>query len=133
MAGPKGSKYFDIFLNYQVWLESKNRAGLVRDGLVDLLREIHAQGSIKAAATKKNISYRKAWGDVKDAEEFLGFSLLETVRGGKDGGLSRLTRHGQELVTAFDDLHEQFDQAIYRIIRTFFAQLNRYDETPLED
>ena len=67
MAGPKGSKYFDIFLNYQVWLEKRSMAGQVSDDLVSLLRHIQTKGSLKAAANEMDISYRKAWGDLKDA------------------------------------------------------------------
>ena len=127
MAGPKGSKYFDIFLNYQVWLEKRSMAGQVSDDLVSLLRHIQTKGSLKAAANEMDISYRKAWGDLKDAEEFLGFQLCDTHRGGKDGGISVLTPHGQQLVAAFDELHQQMNTAIHAIVRDFFGKLNQAD------
>lgn len=127
MAGPKGSKYYDIFLNYQVWLERKNHNGHLNDDLIDLLRSIDRKGSLKAAAEERDLSYRKAWGDIRDAEEFLQLKLVKTVRGGKDGGLTQLTELGQELVTSFKELHHEFDKAIYRIIRNFFARLNQND------
>ncbi|MCK5821928.1 MAG: LysR family transcriptional regulator [Bacteroidales bacterium] len=127
MAGSKGSKYFNIFLDYQVWLKAQNREGRVDDQLIELLKEIGLHGSLKKAAIKKGLSYRKAWGDIKEAEEFLELSLIVSTRGGKDGGLSLLTEDGRELIAAFDELHYQFDQAIHRITRQFFNKLNKKD------
>ena len=133
MAGPKGSKYFDVFLDYQIKLNSKSEKGKVDDTVIDLLIEIESLGSLKMAAEKVGLSYRKAWGDVKDAERFLGFELVEGIRGGKDGGLSRLTADGENLVLAFKELHKEFDEAIYRITRQFFHKLNQGDlETPVK-
>lgn len=131
MAGSKGSKYFDVFLNYSVWLESRSGDGSVSDDLIILLRHIRDHGSLKAAAEKVGISYRKAWGDLKEAEAFLGFELCKTVRGGKDGGLSKLTEDGNNLVAAFDELHGQINQAIHHIVRNFFGKLNQPD--PIEE
>ncbi len=125
MAGPKGSKYFDIFLDYQVWLKGHSREGKVADQLIELLKEIDLHGSLKKAAAKKGLSYRKAWGDIKEAEEFLSLVLIDSSRGGKDGGLSRLTDDGIELLAAFEELHKQFDQAIHRITQQFFNTLNQ--------
>ena len=93
-----------------------------------LLKEIDGQGSLKKAALKMGLSYRKAWGDIRDAEDFLSFSLIETVRGGKDGGLSKLTVEGKDLIAAFNELHNQFDLAIHRITRQFFNKLNKKEK-----
>ena len=128
MAGPKGSKYFDVFLDYQIELNSKSQEGKVDNIVIDLLIGIESLGSLKMAAEKVGLSYRKAWGDIKNAESFLGFELVKGVRGGKDGGLSRLTSDGENLVLAFQELHKEFDQAIYRITRQFFHKLNKGDE-----
>lgn len=125
MAGPKGSKYFDIFLDYQIWLRGRSPDGQLGDHLVMLLKKIDQLGSIKMAAESQGMSYRKAWGDIREAEVFLRFDLIQTIRGGKEGGLSRLTDDGLELVAAFDELHAEFDKAIHRITKKFFRQLNQ--------
>ena len=129
MAGSKGSKYFDIFLNYRVWLEKRSSEGQVTDDLITLLRFVEQKGSLKAAADSCGISYRKAWGDLKEAEDFLGIPLCETHRGGKDGGVSILTDHGCELVAAFNQLHDQINQAIHNIVRDFFGKLNQPEKS----
>jgi molybdate transport system regulatory protein len=125
MAGSKGSKYYNVFLNYEVWLTNRVSEGRLDDKLVMLLRGIQETGTIRSAAESLGLSYRKAWGDIRKAESFVGFSLVEKTRGGKDGGLSRLTLDGVELVEAFDQLHKDFNEAIYRNTKKFFHGLNK--------
>lgn len=128
MAGKKGSKYFDIFLNYKLWLESKSGKSIVGDGKVQLLSLIREHGSLSEAAEKMGISYRKAWGDLKQAEKLIGFSLTEMQRGGKNGGKTALTSEGEILVDAFDKLHQEIDKAIHQVTKSFFHQINKTDE-----
>ncbi len=125
MAGPKGSKYYNVFLEYGVWLTNGESQEKLNDKLVKLLAGIQQSGTIRVAAESMGLSYRKAWGDLRRAEDFIGFPLVEKIRGGKDGGLSRLTPDGAELVEAFAQLHADFDAAIYRITKKFFHDLNK--------
>jgi molybdate transport system regulatory protein len=125
MAGPKGSKYYNVFLEYGVWLTHRETEGRLDDKLVGLLRGIRDNGSLRSAADSMNLSYRKAWGDIRKAERFIGFALVDKVRGGKDGGLSRLTPDGVELLEAFNHLQKEIDEAIYRTTRKFFHELNK--------
>lgn len=125
MAGPKGSKYYNIFLEYGVWLTNQESGGRLDDKLVRLLSGIQENGTLRSAAESMGLSYRKAWGDIRRAESFIGFPLVEKVRGGKDGGLSRLTVDGAGLVEAFGQLHKDFDEAIYRTTKKFFHELNK--------
>jgi len=127
MAGPKGSKYYDIFLDYEVWLTNRETGNRINDQLVRLLTLIKKKGSIRSAAQESGLSYRKAWGDLRAAEKFLGFSLVDTFRGGKEGGQTRLTEDGADLVRGFSQLHQDFDRAIYKITREFFHKLNRME------
>lgn len=125
MAGPKGSKYFDIFLKYKIRLENTNGESILGDGKFDLIKSIGELGSLKAAADRMGISYRKAWGNVKDAEEKLGFSLVEKHRGGQHGGQSFLTEEGKKLIEAYDELMLEFDTSIYKITKKFFNKINK--------
>ncbi|MFO7842880.1 MAG: LysR family transcriptional regulator [Bacteroidales bacterium] len=125
MAGPKGSKYYDIFLKFKVWLENTNNQSILGDGKFELLDFIDQLGSLKAAADKMEISYRKAWGMLRDAEEKLGFSLVEKQRGGQHGGNSVLTEDGKILIEAYKELLIEFDEAIYQITKKFFNRVNQ--------
>ncbi|HAN17574.1 MAG: hypothetical protein A2X13_03160 [Bacteroidetes bacterium GWC2_33_15] len=124
MAGSKGSKYYDIFLKFKVWLENTKGHGILGDGKFELLEMIDKYGSLSAAADKMGISYRKAWGNVKEAEEKLGFLLVEKHRGGAHGGNSVLTPEGKKLIEAYKELLTEFDDAIHLITKRFFNKLN---------
>ena len=125
MAGPKGSKYYDIFLKFKVRLENAEGEGFLGDGKFELINCIDQLGSLKAAADKTGISYRKAWGNVKEVEEKLGFLLVEKHRGGKHGGNSLLTPEGKILIEAYKELLLEFDDAIYQITKKFFNKVNK--------
>ena len=124
MAGSKGSKYYNIFLKYKLWLSTDDKQGIIGDGRIDLLKKIKETGSLKSAAAKINISYRKAWGNIKDAETQLKFKLVEKQRGGKDGGHSVLTEEAETLIAAFDELKDDIDVAINKITKKFFNKIN---------
>ncbi len=124
MAGPKGSKYYDIFLKFKVWLESTRGESILGNGKFELIDYIDQLGSLKAAADKLGISYRKAWGNLRDAEEKLGFTLVDKHRGGQHGGNSVLTPDGKILIEAYKELLVEFDEAIYQITKKFFNKVN---------
>ena len=102
--------YKEISLNYKIWLSSKAGEGIMGDGKWLLLKTIDNLGSLSAAADKLNISYRKAWGDLKKIEEFIKIPIIEKHRGGKDGGNTVLTIEGKKLVKAFDNMHEEINK-----------------------
>ncbi len=124
MAGSRGSKYYDIFLNYNTWLESRTGKGSVSAEQMELLRNIRDEGSLKASADKAQMSYRKAWGKLKEAEQMLDFTLVERTRGGSQGGESKLTEEGVKLVEAYDELNNEINKSIKKITRDFFQAIN---------
>lgn len=127
MAGPKGSKYYDIFLDYQITLEHKKKGNILDEYCFKLLKKIQETGSLKSAADELDVSYRKAWGNVEEIEKGLGFKLLDRQRGGAQGGKTHLTEDGQKLVDAHDELRNEFNAAIKMITKKFFNILNTND------
>jgi molybdate transport repressor ModE-like protein len=73
-----------------------NEAPLDTATLLGLLLAIQDHGSIAAAAKDMGLSYRYAWGLLREAEELFGEPLLETGRGRG----TRLTLLAQKLVWA---------------------------------
>ena len=129
MAGSVGDKYYDVFLEYRLWLSTKKGKGILGEGRINLLKEIERTGSLKSASENLKISYRKAWGNIKEAEELLGFKLVEKQRGGKDGGNSQLSEEGKQLLAAYNELKMDFDRSIKKITKKFFHKINE----PLEN
>jgi molybdate transport system regulatory protein len=118
MKRPKPSKT-EIFLNYKLWLASVTGEGIIEEDRYKLLQLIHEKGSLKAAADALKISYRKAWGDVKKAEELLGYALIIRQRGGKSGGQSHLTEKAKKLLEAYEMLHTKMDDAVEKAYEEF--------------
>ncbi len=125
MAGSVGDKYYDVFLKYRLWLCNQKGDGILGDGRLALLKEIDTTSSLKSAADNLKISYRKAWGNIRKAEELLGFKLVDKQRGGKDGGNSQLSPEGRQLLEAYDEFIEDFDKSINKITRKFFNKINK--------
>jgi len=123
MGRVKPSK-FEIFLNYKLWLASVTGEGILEEDRYQLLREIQNTGSLQSAAKVMGISYRKAWGDLKKAEELLGYDLLVRQRGGKDGGASTHTEKAQKLLEAYDVLHTQMDDAVEQAYDEFKKKIH---------
>jgi len=111
MKPPRSSKN-DVFLRYKLWLSAVSGEGIIGESKYLLLRKIEELGSLKAAAEYLGVSYRKAWGDIKQAEELLGYDLTEKHRGGVGGGKSDLTQRAKNLLEAYDALHKKMDSAI---------------------
>jgi molybdate transport system regulatory protein len=118
MSRLKPSK-FEIFLNYKLWLSSVTGEGIIEEDRYKLLQLIRDKGSLKAAAEEMKISYRKAWGDMKKAEELLGYELIIRHRGGKDGGQSMLTDKAIRLLEAYKELHTSMDDAVEQAYQEF--------------
>ncbi len=124
MAGPIGSKYYDIFLKHQVQLVTSEEDIVINEEGFRLLFEIEKELSIVAAAKNMNISYRKAWGLLRDIEFVLGFSLVGKKRGGKAGGRTTFTPEGKLLLDAFKTMKTELDASGKETIRSFFRKIN---------
>ena len=117
------SKYSNINLNYKIWLETQDQLGILGDGKWVLLKAIEETGSLKSAMEKLKLTYRKTWNNLQQIEERLGFPILETTRGGADGGNTCLTEEGKRIVRAFDNFHNEFDVMINQAFDKFKKEL----------
>jgi len=97
---------------FKLWLSTKDIEGAFGDGKWRLLKSIDAEGSLKAASESLRISYRKAWGDLKKAEDALGIALVEKQRGGNMGGRTTLTRQGKKWVKAYTRFRGDIEKAV---------------------
>ena len=124
MAGPIGSKYYDIFLKHNVLLVTSDDIEVIKEEGFRLLQEIESEQSIVAAAKNMKISYRKAWGLLRQIEYDLGFPLVGKKRGGNAGGRTTFTPEGKKLLDAFTSLQSDLEAADKEIIRSFFRKIN---------
>lgn len=125
MAGSKGSKYYDIFLDYSINLEHKEKGNILNEYKFLLLKAIQETGSLKMAAAECQVSYRKAWSSIDETEKAIGFKLVNRQRGGAEGGKTSLTVDGIKLVNAHKELVNDFNLAAKKITKKFFHTLNQ--------
>ena len=81
-----------------------------------------------AAARNMKISYRKAWGLLRDIETVLGFQLVGKHRGGKSGGKTDLTSEGLELIDAYLNLKSELEDKVHDSIKKFFKKINNISD-----
>lgn len=72
-------------------------------GVAQLLHRVRERKSLRAAAISMGMAYSKAWTVIKNAEESLGFKLLESTTGGKHGGGAFLSPNAEKLLAAYED------------------------------
>lgn len=119
MEKPPRLSKTDVFLNYKIWLSGLTGHGKISDETFSLLELTQQHGSLAAAAAAMDMSYRKAWGKIQEAEQTLGYSLLEKKRGGKDGGNSHLTEAAVKLLEAYRALQQKFDESVEESFQAF--------------
>jgi molybdate transport system regulatory protein len=74
---------------------------LFGDAEMRLLDAIGRGGTLTDAATALGLSYRVAWGKLRDLEAAVGARLVQKSVGGRHGGSSRLTDAGRHLVDRY--------------------------------
>ena len=82
------------------WLEKDGKV-VAGSGKIRLLEYVESEGSISRAAKAMGMSYRHAWGIVKQMEEIAGSKLVTSSRGGSDGGKTGLTSLGKKLLKEY--------------------------------
>ena len=99
----------NLRFKYKIWLETEDGVNVFGDGKYELLKAIDEYGSLKLAIEKMGLSYRKTWDNLKKIESVLGYPLIDTTRGGKEGGASELTDAAHELLSSFENIHKQVE------------------------
>jgi len=99
--------FSNMNVRYRFWFET-SKGYVFGPGSYQLLKEIQKTGSLRKAAESLDMSYRHAWGLIKEIEEHTGYSVIESSRGGKGGGESHLTQKGEELLRMYEKYDELF-------------------------
>ena len=95
-------------------------------GVAQLLRRVEEKSSLRAAAISMGMAYSKAWTIIKTAEKELGFDLLVSTTGGKNGGGASLSQQALSLLAAYEQYcidvrkyaQEEFETRFSHILHT---------------
>jgi molybdate transport system regulatory protein len=118
------NKFENLIPEYKIWFSSSKGVGILGDGKWKILKQIDESGSLVAACDHLGITYRRTWNDMRKIEKMLGFHLLETIRGGQDGGSTRLSPEGRRLVKSFDIFHQRMDKIMQKEFIRLIDDLN---------
>ena len=72
------------------------------------------RGSLKKAAQELEMSYRNAWGYLRDLEAAAGFKFVERVPGGGPESGMRLTKAGKRFLERYHKFRSGLDEAARR-------------------
>ncbi|MEI8201706.1 MAG: ModE family transcriptional regulator [Bacteroidota bacterium] len=109
----------NLQLNYKIWFETNDHKGILGDGKWKLLKLIDQTGSLKEAIEQSGFTYRKTWNNLRKIEKLLGFPVLETSRGGVEGGSTTLTDEGRKIIRMFDEFHAEIDSLMLNAFEKF--------------
>lgn len=110
----------------KVWLE-KNGQMVFGNGRNELLEAIGQSSSIRAAATRVGMPYRRARSYIKLMEIRLGVRLVHRTIGGKGGGHAELTKQARELIQKFKALERGINAMIDRRFRKIFSRHSKFN------
>ena len=92
------------------------------EGPARLMYAVEETGSLRAAAISMGMAYTKALKLIKNAESALGFEVIVSVTGGKNGGGSRLTKEGKEWLERYEAYRDACKEANSRLYTEFFSK-----------
>lgn len=95
-------------LRLRVYLDDKRWMG---PGKADLLALIAETGSISAAGRRMGMSYKRAWMLVEALNTMFREPLVESARGGAQGGGAMLTPLGHEVLARFRAIQDAAERA----------------------
>ncbi|MCP4454503.1 MAG: LysR family transcriptional regulator [Planctomycetes bacterium] len=113
----------DLQAHCKLWISSDMSGGSFGTGKVHLLQAIDETGSLQDAARTLRISYRKAWADLKKAEECLQCQLIEKTRGGQGGGRTVVTDQGHRVIRAYTAMNGSVSQGLDKAFEGFVQEV----------
>ena len=92
------------------------------DGRARLLEAIEERGSLKQAAKAFEMSYRNAWGYLRELEQAAGFKFVERVAGGGPESGMRLTDAGKGFLRRYRTFRNALEASTQHHFDRIFKQ-----------
>jgi len=85
------------------------------EGRAELLRRIDEEGSLRRAVEEMEMSYRAAWGYLRELEGAAGFAFLERAAGPRGG--THLTKRGRAFLARYEAFRAEVEDSSARAFR----------------
>jgi molybdate transport system regulatory protein len=105
----------------RVWVVFGEKVKL-GDGRAHLLELIEELGSLRQAVAQIGMSYRNAWGYLRDLEKAAGFKLLERRPGGGPKSGMQLTQDGRDFLAKYWRFRKHVDTVVERQFARIFSK-----------
>ena len=119
---PKSSVKSLPSLSVRIDLDSEGRIG---PGKIQLLENIHKNGSISAAGRAMDMSYKRAWDLVDEINRICRQAAVERQTGGKNGGGAVLTPFGISLVKRYRKIERDAASAVRKELQALRGEIGR--------
>jgi molybdate transport system regulatory protein len=106
---PRGERRVEPRL--KLWVEQEGRL-VMSEYRLRLLEYVQETGSLAQAASRMRLSYRRAWGKIKELEQNLGIPLVHSETGGAGGGHTTLTPEATDLLMRYREFQQRMDRAL---------------------
>ena len=110
-----------VRVKMRIWVD-KDGQEIIGPGIYNILKTLEETGSIASAARKLGYSYKFIWTYIKKLEDVLGVPLVESRRGGKERGVTELTEVGKLLLSYYESMNRDVEQAA-KTWETRFSEL----------
>ncbi len=108
----KEKRNLTLVPDYKLWFE-RDGEYIFGPGAYAILKSVYEEGTITKGAKKLGMSYRYAWGVIKKIEKKLGIILVETFKGGTEGGGgARVTENGLKLMELYSNINNAFNEVL---------------------
>ena len=101
----------DYRKKFRMWVERDGRV-IFGDGRAQLLNLIAETGSLRKAAQEMGMSYRHAWGVIREMNEAAGKNLVVSERGGSRGGSTTLTPLAEKLLADYEKARKETERTL---------------------
>jgi molybdate transport system regulatory protein len=103
------SKNNQYKLRGRIWIDVGNKT-FIGEGRANLLKKTAELGSLRKASTELGLSYRQAWYSLNQMNKATEIPVISLQRGGKNGGIARITEFGKEILSVFEKSRHEFEK-----------------------
>lgn len=118
----------------KVWIEDNEHNLIFGGGKTEVLEYIDQTGSIKEAADKVGMNYKKAWSHVKILQENIADELVVVNKGRANGGTT-LTPKAREVIQTYKILQHDINEYAKKRFKELFVKdgKNILKQTPRDE
>jgi molybdate transport system regulatory protein len=103
-----------MIIKGRLWVET-DQGKVLGPGRIELLERINECGSLRQAALQMEMSYKKAWDLISDMNAQFTQPLVNSSRGGKNGGTAVVTAKGLEVIRQYRELQDHFQNFLKEV------------------